>query len=105
MRKFLKKQILLRPGINFGILLIFINVVPPHTLFSFVFFYILLAVTLFFFLRLFLDRLIVLVTVSTICAILILRQLQLLNIITLALLVSLYLTLVLFVRENNRHPV
>ena len=100
MRKNLKRIGILRALIAAAAFIIYINVTPPADTLSFIIFYLLTSVTLFLFFTVFVSREIALLSGISINVLLILKQLDLLYLITAALILSLYATLLLYIRDQ-----
>ena len=100
MRKRLKQIALLRALIASAAFMIYINVISPADAFSFIIFYLLILATIFLFFSVFVSREIALLSGISINVILLLKQFDLLNFITAALILSLYATLLLYIREQ-----
>ena len=100
MRKRLKQIALLRALIASAAFMIYINVISPADAFSFIIFYLLTSVTLFLFFTVFVSREIAFLSSISIIVFLILKQFDLLNFFTAALILSIYVTLLLYIRDQ-----
>ncbi|MCL4339085.1 hypothetical protein M1271_05340 [Patescibacteria group bacterium] len=96
-----RRKLISRTAITITIFLLYVNIFPPESPFSFLGFYLLATLTLFFFFMIFLDSKSQSILWSlTIITFLILRQFHLENVLNILILASLAVTLAIYFSKS-----